>query len=108
MRNGAEEIRNGAEEILDFVLSFSSWNNMSNTSPELYEFKPVSVQLSIAPPYNTLPVRSAELSLKTNSTSIPLERLWNLKEALIFFRFNLMTVNEGVSIVNVDGFSKSA
>jgi len=46
---------------------------MSNTSPELFDLKPASMQLSIAPPYNTLPARSAELSLKTNSTSTPLE-----------------------------------
>ena len=37
---------------------------MSNTSPELYESRPVSLQLSIAPPGNTLSASSAELSLK--------------------------------------------
>ena len=45
------------------------WTSMSNTSPELCDSRPVnsiSLQLSMAPTYNTLPATSAELFLKTS------------------------------------------
>ena len=52
------------------LLTTSYWVNMLNTSPNIQEYyymspcKPVSVQLSITPPHNTLPAVSVPLITK--------------------------------------------
>ena len=87
----------------------SMWTIMSNTLPELYESRPVSLQLSIAPPYNTLPASSAELFLKTsldiNTIGQILAR--ELKEAFFFWYKlgKLSTVTYRANISNIDSSS---